>query len=125
MDQCPMIQVTLEDPVLYTIARHTSKLMSYPFHFCSYKGLALLDLGTDQTLVNSSFVDKFKIATNPLRIINVVLSDEHHIAVTRETAPFSVMLKNLHFIIQGPVIDFPKFDIVVKYASCVLISTNS
>ncbi|KAJ9087523.1 hypothetical protein DSO57_1032493 [Entomophthora muscae] len=28
-------------------------------------------------------------------------------------APFSVMLKNLHSTIQGLVIDFPKFDIVL------------
>ncbi|KAJ9053866.1 hypothetical protein DSO57_1020307 [Entomophthora muscae] len=41
------------------------------------------------------------------------MDDEHHIAVTRETAPFSVMLKNLHSTIQGPVIEFPKFDIVL------------
>ncbi|KAJ9059980.1 hypothetical protein DSO57_1035801 [Entomophthora muscae] len=42
----------------------------------------------------------------------MVLADEHHIAVTRETTLFSVMLENLHSTIQGPVIDFPKFDIV-------------
>ncbi|KAJ9076096.1 hypothetical protein DSO57_1029450 [Entomophthora muscae] len=77
--------------------------MSYPFRFCSYTGSALLDLGADQTLVNSSFVDKFRLATNPSRIKNVVLADEHHIVVTKETAPFSVMLENLHSTIQGPV----------------------
>ncbi|KAJ9088837.1 hypothetical protein DSO57_1019115 [Entomophthora muscae] len=87
--------------------------MSYPFCFCSYTGSELLDLGADQTLVNSSFVDKFKLANNPLWIKNVVLADEHHIAVTKETTPFSVMLENLHSTIQGPVIDFPKFDIVL------------
>ncbi|KAJ9049285.1 hypothetical protein DSO57_1026258 [Entomophthora muscae] len=43
----------------------------------------------------------------------MVLADEPHIAVTRKTSPFSVMLDNLHSIIQGPVIDFPKFDIVL------------
>ncbi|KAJ9071507.1 hypothetical protein DSO57_1036194 [Entomophthora muscae] len=43
----------------------------------------------------------------------MVLADEHHIAVKRETAPFSVMLENLHSTIQGPVINFPKFDIVL------------
>ncbi|KAJ9088441.1 hypothetical protein DSO57_1023134 [Entomophthora muscae] len=31
MDQCPMIQVPSEDLVLYAIARHPNKLMSYPF----------------------------------------------------------------------------------------------
>ena len=80
--------------------------MSYPFCFCSYIGSALLDLGADQTLVNSSFVDNFKLATNLLKIKNMILADKHHIAVTRETAPFSVMLENLHSTIQGPVIDF-------------------
>ena len=87
--------------------------MSYPFCFCIYTGSALLDFGADQTLVNSSFVDKFKLATNPLRIKNMVLADEHHIVVTRETAPFSIMLESLHSTIQGPVIDFPRFDIVL------------
>ncbi|KAJ9061848.1 hypothetical protein DSO57_1016611 [Entomophthora muscae] len=72
-----------------------------------------LQRGVDQTLVNSSFVDKFKLATNPLWIKNVVLADEHHIAVTKETAPFSVMLENLHSTIQGPIIIFPKFDIIL------------
>ncbi|KAJ9088570.1 hypothetical protein DSO57_1021725 [Entomophthora muscae] len=87
--------------------------MPYPFCFCSYTDLALLDSGVDQTLVNSSFVDKFKLATNPSQIKNVVSADEHHITVTREATPFSVMLENLHSTIQGPVIDFSKFDIVL------------
>ncbi|KAJ9079106.1 hypothetical protein DSO57_1038980 [Entomophthora muscae] len=33
--------------------------------------------------------------------------------MTRKTAPFSVILENLYSTIQGPVIDFPKFDIVL------------
>ena len=86
----------LRGPVLYTIVRHPNKLMSFPLRFCSYTGSALLDSGADQTLVNSSFVDQLKLATNPLGIKNVVLADKHHIAVTKETAPFSVMLENLH-----------------------------
>ncbi|KAJ9083717.1 hypothetical protein DSO57_1031906 [Entomophthora muscae] len=53
------------------------------------------------------------MTTNSLQIKNVVLADEHHIAMKKETASFSVMLENLHSTIQGPVIDFPKFDIVL------------
>ncbi|KAJ9055272.1 hypothetical protein DSO57_1005679 [Entomophthora muscae] len=113
VDQCPMIQVPLENPVLYTVARNSNKLMSYSFCFCSYTGSALLNSGANQTLVNSSFVDKFKLATNPSRIKNVVLANEHHIAVTNKMAPFSIMLESLHSNIQGPVIDFPKFDVVL------------
>ncbi|KAJ9051220.1 hypothetical protein DSO57_1006472 [Entomophthora muscae] len=83
------------------------------FCFCSYTVTALLELGADQILVNSSFVDKFKLTTNPLGIKSMVLADEHHIAVTRETSPFSIMLENLNSTIQGQDIDFPKFDIVL------------
>ncbi|KAJ9049916.1 hypothetical protein DSO57_1019536 [Entomophthora muscae] len=80
-----MIRVPSEDQVLYTIARHPNKLMSYLFCFCSYTGSALLDTGADQTLVNSNFMDKFRLTTNPLQIKNVVLADEHQIAMTQET----------------------------------------
>ena len=47
-----MFQVPSDDPVLYTIAKHPSKLMSYPFRFRSYIGSDLLDSGADRTLIN-------------------------------------------------------------------------
>ncbi|KAJ9065112.1 hypothetical protein DSO57_1023212 [Entomophthora muscae] len=53
-----------------------------------------------QTLFNSHFVNKFKLTTNPLQIKNMVLADKHHIAVSQETVPFSITLKNLHSTIQ-------------------------
>ncbi|KAJ9052747.1 hypothetical protein DSO57_1031174 [Entomophthora muscae] len=94
-----MIQVPSEDPVLYIIARHPNKLL----HRLSTSGLGC----------RLNLIDKFKLTTNPLWIKKVVLADEHNIAVTKETAPFSVMLENLHSTIQGPVIDFPKFEIML------------
>ncbi|KAJ9082110.1 hypothetical protein DSO57_1007443 [Entomophthora muscae] len=87
--------------------------MFYPFCFQSYTGSALLDSGADCTLINSNFVTKFRLNTNPLQIRNVVLAYEHHIAVTWEIAPFSITLENLHSTIQGPIIDLSRFNMVL------------
>ena len=108
-----MFQVPSDDPVLYTIAKHPNKLMSYPFRFRSYIGSALLDSGADRTLINRRFVDKFKISTQPSRTKSVILADEHQIKVTKETEPFSISLENLRSTVSGPVIEFPRFDVVL------------
>ncbi|KAJ9085769.1 hypothetical protein DSO57_1010779 [Entomophthora muscae] len=113
VDQCPIIQVPSSNLVLYKIARHPNKLMSYPFCFQIYTRSALLDSGADYILVNSNIVNKFKLATNPLQIKNIVLADKHYIAVTWETTPFSISLENLHSTIQGPIINSTRFDVVL------------